>query len=343
MTMRAISIAAILCVAGGAAPAASTNLTAQGAVDINLTDGAGGAIDAGVVDAFDDGGSVMLLNWRAATYNGFYETAHELTLHNADGGFVRSLATFTGTAFKSFVRKCGNDVYFGLDADIYRVSCSAPGAPVAVATLGNAYDLQFDPAGGAFAVANPGWAGNHIYAVDLTGANSHTVVVANAGAYSAELAVDSTGSIYYGTYNLGPNELRTFSAAQVAAAVAGGTALAWTDGTHLTDLASGAGGIECDADGNVVFTLNDFGNPGQLCVIESGAVYTGTYQYDRLSYANYFTTCVDAVGDVTDYGSLADAAFTAGGATLSAVPEPATALLLAAGIAAAPRRRRRTH
>ena len=169
-----------------------------------------------------------------------------------------------------------------------------------------------------------------------------SLVVANAGSYSAELAVDSAGSVYYGTYNFGPNELRKFAAAQLAGAAASGTPLAWTDGAHLTDLEFGAGGIECDEQDNVVFTLNDFGNPGLLGVIRAGAVYTGTYRYDLLSGVTYFTTGVDAVGDVMDYSSLADAAYTTGGATLSAVPEPTTTALLGAGLLAGLLRRRRT-
>ncbi len=332
----------MLFVLAGAASAASVNLTHAKAADIALTGAAGGLIDAGVVDAFTDGGNVMLLNWRASVYSGFSEVGHELTLHNADGSFAASLATFSGTAFKSFVRKHGDDIYFGLDANIYRVSYSSPSAPVAAAALGNNYDMQFDAAGNAYAVANPGWAGNHIYQVDLTGGNSHTVVVANAGTYSAVLAIDGAGDLYYGTYNFGPNDIRSFSAAQLAAASAAGAAMAFMDGAHVTDLTSGAGGMAFDAAANLVFTLNDFGSPGELCVIEAGAAYTGTQKYGRLSGVNYFTTCVDAVGDVMTYDVTGEAVYTAGGATLSVVPEPAAAMALGlGGLAALLGRRRR--
>jgi len=341
LTIRIACVCVALAAAAGGATAGSTNLYAPVADDIQLTDGVGSPIAAGVVDVFEDGGSEMILNLRATTYNGFYETGHELTLHNADGSFVRSLASSSGTAFKSFVCKEGADVYYGLQDDIYRVGY-AGGATGTVAAMNNHYDMRFDSTGRAFAVGNPGWAGNHIWLMDLTGGNSHTVVVQNAGVYSAELALDADDNLYYGTSGSGANELRTFTAAQINAAIGGGTALDFADGTHLTDLELDAGGIEVDDAGNVVFTMNAWGGPHRLAIIEDGASYTGTYQYDVLTSAAMFTTSVDALGDVMAYEHLAgDAAFTVGGGVLTQVPEPATAALLLGGLAALRRRRRR--
>ena len=339
--MKKLSVIAVLLLVAGVAAAGSTNLTASKANDITLLDATGGAIGAGVVDVFDDGGNAYIINWRASTYSGYSEVAHELTLHNADGSFVRSLASFTGTAYKSFVRRSGSDVYFGLDANIYRVDYAAPSTPVVAAVLGNNYDMQFAPSGKAYAVANPTWGSNDIYSVDLTGGSSHTVVVANAGSYSAELAVNSSGDLYYGTYNFGPNEIRSFAAAQLDAAETTGAAAAWTDGTHVTDLPNGAGGMMFDAADNLVFTLNNFGGVGELCIIEAGETYVGPFAYAPLSGVNFFTTCVDALGDVTAFDSAGGAAYTAGGTVLSTVPEPTMTALLAVGLAAVVRRRRR--
>ena len=55
--MKKLSVIAVLLLVAAGASAGSTNLTVPEAGDITLLDGSGGAIGAGVVDIFDDGGN----------------------------------------------------------------------------------------------------------------------------------------------------------------------------------------------------------------------------------------------------------------------------------------------
>ena len=156
--------------------------------------------------------------------------------------------------------------------------------------------------------------------------------------------MDAADNLYYATYGLGTDELRRFSEAELDAV--SGSPLEFADGEKLTDLACGAGGLEVDDAGNVVFSMNS-PDPSYhaLCVISSGKDYSayGGERYDLLSEGRYWMSNVDAVGDVLAYaGSPEQAAFAVGGGTLSIVPEPtAGALWLAVGAAGLLRRRRR--
>ena len=99
------------------------------------------------------------------------------------------------------------------------------------------------------------------------------------------------------------------------------------------DLEYGTGGIEIDEADNILFSMNSTDVKGIYAIVD-GKDYSsyGAYGYDLWSPVNFWTTCVDALGDATQYGGSIDPALlTAGGGTASMVPEPTVLGLLTFG------------
>lgn len=110
---------------------------------------------------------------------------------------------------------------------------------------------------------------NQIALYDLTGGNSHDVLI-HATGNSAGVAVDRHGNVYYANYNGGNTALYMWTAAQIDSVSAsfgngdtgggeGDLYLTYDDGTLLTLLPAGANGLNVDEGGNVFVTVNDFG------------------------------------------------------------------------------------
>lgn len=83
------------------------------------------------------------------------------------------------------------------------------------------------------------------------------------GGFSAGLAVNAAGDIYYGTTGTGNDGVYRWSAADIQAAIddldtMADSFLDLSDGQRLFDLPAGGSGIAVDDDGNVIFTANDF-------------------------------------------------------------------------------------
>jgi hypothetical protein len=219
----------------------------------------------------------------------------------------------------------------------------------AMAQLSGNYDLAF-VGSRAYVAANPGWLGNSIYSLDTSmpggvPATSHQVI-ATTGGYSAGLATDATGNLYYATSVFTPAWVSTgalyeFEASKISTVLAGGSPLTLADAIKLSDLPSGATDTQVDAAGHVLVTTSVWGGSNRVLMWDG--VHTGDGQnYSEVadgtgSNGNFFTF-VKTAGDFTNGGTLyvSDGlgASYSGIAAINAVPEPSTLVLIVTGIAA---------
>ncbi len=194
------------------------------------------------------------------------------------------------------------------------------------------------------------WSGgfdtNFISLYDFSGSNLHDALIETGGA-SAHVAVDNAGNVYYAAYGgFGVSgELYRWDASAVQSVInsnlAGGeedTYLTLTDGTLLSTLPAGGNGIAVDDDGVVFFTVNQWGNPDASGIMRwDPTMNTG-------NSANYEVILSAADVGAGWFGPLAIEGSFDNGATLftslnfnasisgiTAVPEPTTLGLLAAG------------
>lgn len=205
------------------------------------------------------------------------------------------------------------------------------------------------------------WSGgfdtNYISLYDFSGNNLHDALIETGGA-SAHVAVDNVGNVYYAAYGgYGVSgELYRWDASAVQSAINSNlvdgeedTYLTLTDGTLLSTLPAGGNGIAVDDDGVVFFTVNQWGNPDA----------SGIMRWDPTmnigDSANYEVILSAADVSAGWFGPLAIEGSFDSGATLftslnfnapisgiTAIPEPTTLGLLAAGGLVMLGRRRRS-
>ncbi len=168
------------------------------------------------------------------------------------------------------------------------------------ATLPGNYDMEFW--GDSLLVsANNNGLSNGIWVLDTTGNNRHRKII-ETGGYSAGLAVDASGNLYYGTSDIaGPFGLYRWSSMQVEGLVADplATALTLADAEKLSDLPMGVNDVEVDAAGHVVFTMNVWG--GQAQVLGQWNETPGAGEnYDTLATSGSWLGFVKSRGDYSN-------------------------------------------
>ena len=257
--------------------------------------------------------------------------------------------------FNSFVRiESPTSVWVGFttsgnaDDRIYQVDLAAPAAVwTKKATLTGVQDLAFY-GGAVYAVGNPTAAA---FGTDATvyrlanGApddpNAHDGI-ATLGGYTAGLAMDAAGNLYYATNGTGAEKLLRFSSAQVAAAVGAGMLTA-ADGEVLSNLVGGAYDVDVDSAGNLLFNMNG----AESLVARWSGVSGAGQNYDIVARGTaggfHWFSMIDVEGDCSDLGggTVYTGDFYNPGVGGVTVPEPGSLVLLAAGALAAIRRRRR--
>lgn len=128
---------------------------------------------------------------------------------------------------------------------------------------------------------------NGIYVLDTSGLDQHRLLI-EVGGYSAGLAADSLGNLYYGTsYFMDPNAVYRWDNADLAEHMGtpGSSPLQISDGIKLTDVPAGISDCEIDASCNLVFTMNSFSGPKVLGIWNGiGGVEEG-YYLDTLAVA----------------------------------------------------------
>jgi hypothetical protein len=100
-----------------------------------------------------------------------------------------------------------------------------------------------------------------IFVLDTSGADQHRKII-EIGGYSAGMAIDQTGNIYYGSsYATDPNALYRwdYSVVRPVIEIPGKVALTTFRAEKLTDLPAGAYDCEVDEGGNVLFNMNLYG------------------------------------------------------------------------------------
>jgi len=233
-----------------------------------------------------------------------------------------------------------------IDDRIYHVAKQGDGSWqwTHTATLTGNHEMVFH-GGEAYASANPAapsWGTQAtLYRLDTTmpggaPASSHDII-ATVGGYSAGLALDADGNVYYGSYHLTSDwsssygTLYQFEAADVA-----GGGLDLLDAVVLANLPSGAADVEVDPADNVLFAMNPaFGSGTSQIAIWDGEYGSG-HNYDVVAQGigakgNFFPG-LKASGDFTADGILYvnDSNFSApfpGLAGIKVVPEPNTCVL----------------
>lgn len=107
-----------------------------------------------------------------------------------------------------------------------------------------------------------------IFVLDTSGGDEHFRII-EPGGYSAGMAVDQEGNLYYGTsYASHPNALYRWNNTIVRNAIEqpGKLDLDTLHGEKLTDLPGGAYDCEVDEGGNVLFNMNRYGGTMATCM-----------------------------------------------------------------------------
>jgi len=107
-----------------------------------------------------------------------------------------------------------------------------------------------------------------IFVLDASGANAHRRII-EPGGYSAGMALDQEGNLYYGTsYAVDPNALYLWdnSLLELVIEIPGKPILQVAQAEKLSDLPSGVYDCEVDEGGNVLFNMNLEGGPQALAM-----------------------------------------------------------------------------
>ena len=144
-----------------------------------------------------------------------------------------------------------------------------------------------------------------IFVVDTSGQENHRKII-EMGGYTAGLAVDTIGRVYYGTnYSMDPNVLLRWDSSMVAAVVSGAEAggssdtLRPGDADKLSDLVAGPYDTHIDAGGNVLFNMNLFG--GDKTIAKWNGTEGDGYNYEVLAIA---TGQYDWLGYIKSQGNI---------------------------------------
>ncbi len=219
-------------------------------------------------------------------------------------------------AYGSFVKEFGGKLYFAESSfDSLRTYDLGTNTVSTLATLGGAYDIDFS-GGFGWVSANPGFAGNQIFKLDLnTGVTSSVLTSTD---YSGPLAFGGT-SLYYGStsYAATPGTYR-YTAGEING---GGLSL---DAGHLWEPNGGSAYFEMlEAQPGFLartdfsqITVQDLITPGSGVTIATSGDFIGNMASDSAGL----------IVAVTDY-NLAPSADDQS-AVFRVVPEPGTATLL---------------
>ncbi len=277
-------------------------------------------------DGYDTYGSNVLC------WNG-----NSLKIYNKNGTQTKDLGSPAGySGWNSFVKldPSGNSAWVGLtvsgntDDRIYQVDLDSS-TWTYKATLGGNFEVGFYESN-VYALAlneTLAYGTASIWLMDSTGNNNHDLI-ASIGGYSAGIALDAFGNIYYGTSGIGSgNTLVKFTAGQLAGAI-GADYLELTDAILLSEIDGGAYDTDIDDAGNVIFSAN--GTESSYVAVWDGYTGSGT-NYDLLGTGkgtvNWFSS-IDSEGDMTDEGLLYQSDFYFDGLAEVTIPEPATIILL---------------
>lgn len=217
-------------------------------------------------------------------------------------------ADYTESSYPSFlsIEPGGSALWVGFttasqdDARIYRVDV-ATGIWSLEAKMPANYDLVFW--GDSLLVSGLNSIDyntpNGIYILDTTGNNNHRKII-ETGGYSAGLATDALGNLYYASSTSGAvAHLYRWSNEQVAAVVSDVNAapMTGTDATLLASLPVGmaASDVEVDLGGNVVFTMNQWGATSILARWD-GNTGEGA-NFDTLAISTSWLSTVKSRGD----------------------------------------------
>ena len=242
----------------------------------------------------------------------------QLVRRSALDGYTSSTVLFDygSGAYGSFVKEFGGKLYFAeSSASSLRTYDLATNAVTTLATLGGAYDIDFS-GGFGWVSANPGYAGNQIFKLDLT--SGVTTSVLTSTDYSGPLAFGGT-LLYYGStsYAASPGTYR-YTAGEINA---GGLSL---DAGHLWEPNGGSAYFEMlEAQPGFLartdfsqITVQDFITPSSGVTIATSTDVIGNMASDS-------TGLFVAVTDYNLSPSTDDQS-----AVFRVVPEPGTASLL---------------
>lgn len=211
--------------------------------------------------------------------------------------------------------------------------------PISSLSLQN-YTIAFRDANSLFVGGNNGSGGSHAVSYVTTNGLVNKVIIDNISTYSGDFAIDLAGNLYVSDND--DLKLYKFTASQLATAISG-PALAITDGQYLTTLSKN-GSLAVDGLGRIWSS----GYQGSGLDLFDPLAGTTTALLPGLNNSNYVVQTFlsggeSYVGYLNAGGYLAGASLTYGTQKASAVvPEPSSgALLMAAGLAALARRRRR--
>lgn len=233
------------------------------------------------------------------------------------------LFDYGAAKYGAFVRLNGGKLFFGESTGAMgtlRVHDLQLGTTATLAPIQNNYDLAFG-AGVGWLSANPGYAGNKIFRLDLS--NGETTEVLNSSDYSGPVAVDAGGRLYYGATAFGAGGgIYRYSSAE---ANEGGLSL---DGAHLWVANPGNAYFEMDPVLGLFQT--DFSTVNLFDVVTGAATPVGS---SSDSIGNLASAGGTLAVTVTDYGTYKSAVF-------AVVPEPSAIFFVVAGAGLALRRRR---
>ncbi len=198
-------------------------------------------------------------------------------------------------------------------------------------TLSN-YSGEMRDASSLYIAGGNGTGGsNNITYVTTDGLTSQTLI-ADVSAYSAGIALDSAGNLYVGDNDDG--KVYRFSETQLTDAINASTALGIADGTYICDFGAGGniGSLAVD-DNDVVWGAGWAANGIQSYDPNSDSFNTWTPGYDSSHYLldTFSDNGTNYVAFASANGSASGSNVTYGFAPAEAVPEPASALLIAIG------------
>lgn len=271
---------------------------------------------------FDSGGNVFYLVGNGTTLSTRLESRSPGTNYLVP----TTLFDYGAPKFGSFVRLNAGKVYFGESTSgTIRVRDLGLGTTTPLATVGGNYDLDFG-GGVGWLSANPAFAGNKIFKLDLS--SGATTQVLGSTDYSGPVAVDAGGQLYYGAtgFTAAGGKSYRYSSTE---ANAGGLSL---DAGHEWSPTSGNAFFDLDASAGLYQTNSSTLNLLNLTTGASAPVGSSVDSIGNLASASGMLAVT-----VTSYGATSAANVSA---VFAVVPEPSSGLLMAFGVLILARRRK---